>query len=96
VQVYQGKACLNTIQISALLALDTRRALDRASTSVKSLDEQCCDVQAVFGDIQHSGGKPKKIYKPQYHLAKTLKRIMCICFLHVILLHILFAYDFCT
>jgi hypothetical protein len=56
-QVYQGKACLNTIQISALLALDTRRALDRASTSVKSLDEQCCDVQAVFGDIQHSGGK---------------------------------------
>jgi hypothetical protein len=60
-KVYEGKACLNTIQISALLALDTRRALDRASNSVKSLDDQCCDVQAVFGDIQHSGGK--NVYK---------------------------------
>ncbi|KAG0598324.1 hypothetical protein M758_12G063600 [Ceratodon purpureus] len=56
-KVYDGKDCLNTIQISALLALDARRALDRAAKSVKSLDEQCCDVQAVFGDIQHSGGK---------------------------------------
>jgi hypothetical protein len=56
-KVYEGKACLNTIQISALLALDTRRTLDRAANSVKSLDEQCCDVMAVFGDIQHSGGK---------------------------------------
>lgn len=60
-KVYEGKACLNTIQISALLALDTRRALNRAANSVKSLDEQCCDVQAVFGDIQHSGGK--NVYK---------------------------------
>lgn len=55
-QVYEGKDCLNTIQISALLTLDAKRALDRAAKSVKSLDDQCCDVMAVFGDIQHSGG----------------------------------------
>lgn len=54
--MYKGEACLNTVQISALLAIDTRRALDRAANSVKSLDEQCCDVMAVFGDIEHSGG----------------------------------------
>jgi len=53
-KVYDGNDCLNTVQISALLALDTRRALDRAASSVKSLDEQCCPVMAVFGDIQHS------------------------------------------
>lgn len=52
--MYDGNDCLNTVQISALLALDTRRALDRAASSVKSLDEQCCPVMAVFGDIQHS------------------------------------------
>lgn len=56
VQVYRGEVCLNTVQISALLALDTRRALDRAAKSVKALDEQCCAVMAVFGDIQHSAG----------------------------------------
>ncbi|XP_024362075.1 uncharacterized protein [Physcomitrium patens] len=56
-KVYEGKDCLNTIQISALLTLDAKRALDRAAKSVKSLDDQCCDVMAVFGDIQHSGGK---------------------------------------
>ena len=56
-QVYKGLHCLNSVQISALLALDTRRALDRAAKSVKALDEQCCSVMAVFGDIQHSLGK---------------------------------------
>lgn len=56
-KVYRGESCLNAVQISALLALDTRRALDRAAASVKSLDEQCCAVMAVFGDIQHSAGK---------------------------------------
>jgi hypothetical protein len=56
-KVYKGLQCLNTVQISALLALDTRRALDRAAKSVKALDEQCCSVMAVFGDIQHSAGK---------------------------------------
>ncbi|KAG0623629.1 hypothetical protein M758_3G189300 [Ceratodon purpureus] len=56
-KVYKGLQCLNTVQISALLALDTRRALDRAAKSVKALDEQCCSVMAVFGDIQHSSGK---------------------------------------
>lgn len=56
-KVYRGEVCLNTVQISALLALDTRRALDRAAKSVKALDEQCCAVMAVFGDIQHSAGK---------------------------------------
>lgn len=56
-KVYKGEDCLNTVQISALLALDTRRALDRAAKSVKALDEQCCSVMAVFGDIQHSAGK---------------------------------------
>jgi hypothetical protein len=52
-----GLQCLNTVQISALLALDTRRALDRAAKSVKTLDAQCCSVMAVFGDIQHSSGQ---------------------------------------
>lgn len=55
-QVYNGKSCLNTVQISALLALDARRDLNRAAHYVKVLDELCCDVAAVCGDIQHSGG----------------------------------------
>lgn len=64
-QVYRGEVCLNTVQISALLALDTRRALDRAAKSVKALDEQCCAVMAVFGDIQHSAGN--QIITPLMH-----------------------------
>lgn len=55
-QVYEGKSCVNTIQMSALLTFDAKRDLDRAAHYVKSLDEQCCDVMAVFADIQHSGG----------------------------------------
>lgn len=35
------QVCLNTVQINALLALDTRRALDRAAKSVKALDGHC-------------------------------------------------------
>jgi hypothetical protein len=56
-KVYEGKSCVNTIQMSALLTFDAKRDLDRAAHYVKSLDEQCCDVMAVFADIQHSGGK---------------------------------------
>jgi glycerol-3-phosphate responsive antiterminator len=56
-QVYKGEDCLNSVQISALLTVDTKRALDRAANSVASLDDQCCEVMAVFGDIQHSTGK---------------------------------------
>jgi hypothetical protein len=55
--VYKGEDCLNSVQISALLTVDTKRALDRAANSVASLDDQCCEVMAVFGDIQHSTGK---------------------------------------
>lgn len=55
-KVRDGKSCLNNVQISALLALDARRALDRAANDVKSLDDQCCPIMSVFGDIQHSSG----------------------------------------
>ncbi|KAH8934987.1 hypothetical protein BDL97_17G008200 [Sphagnum fallax] len=55
-KVYKGEDCLNSVQISALLTVDTKRALDRAANSVASLDDQCCEVMAVFGDIQHSTG----------------------------------------
>ncbi|CAK9866040.1 unnamed protein product [Sphagnum jensenii] len=55
-KVYKGEECLNNFQISALLALDAKRVLDRAANSVASLDDLCCSVMAVFGDIQHSAG----------------------------------------
>ncbi|BBN11209.1 hypothetical protein MPTK1_5g10000 [Marchantia polymorpha subsp. ruderalis] len=59
-KVYKGEDCLNNLQITALLALDAQRALDRAAENVKPLDDFCCSVQAVFADVQHSVGSADK------------------------------------
>ncbi|KAG6547784.1 hypothetical protein Mapa_010597 [Marchantia paleacea] len=59
-KVYKGENCLNNLQITALLAVDAQRALDRAAENVKPLDDFCCSVQAVFADVQHSVGSVDK------------------------------------
>lgn len=53
-KVYKGDTCLWDIQITTLLTLDGQRDLTRAGEDLQGLDEFCCEVQAVFADIQHS------------------------------------------
>jgi len=53
-KVYSNETCLWDIQITSLLVLDSKRALDKAAESVEPLDDFCCDLQAVFADVQHS------------------------------------------
>ncbi|CAM6098696.1 unnamed protein product [Calypogeia fissa] len=60
-KVYKGEQCLWDIQITALLTLDAKRALNKVTESVEGLEDLCCDVQAVFADIQHSIGPKKSV-----------------------------------
>ncbi|KAL3678739.1 hypothetical protein R1sor_021695 [Riccia sorocarpa] len=71
-KVYKGDKCLNNLQISGLLLLDSKRALDRASESVKPLNDFCCSVQAVFADIQHASGAAKDF--PERDLRKVIEK----------------------
>ncbi|GJP73670.1 hypothetical protein CLOP_g4365, partial [Closterium sp. NIES-67] len=58
-KLYRGEACLNDLQINTLLALDARRYLLRAGESVKTLDNFCCNVQAVFADVAFTHAKTR-------------------------------------
>lgn len=60
-KVYSGETCLWDIQITTLLTLDGQRALTKAGEDLQGLDNFCCDVQAVFADIQHSLGGSKSV-----------------------------------
>eukprot|EP00850_Spirogloea_muscicola_P016113 SM000128S26246 [mRNA] locus=s128:390531:391396:+ [translate_table: standard] len=54
--VYEGKECLNDLQINALLALDARRYLNYAYKAAHALDDWCCEVQAVFAELAFAAG----------------------------------------
>ncbi|KAL2609797.1 hypothetical protein R1flu_028370 [Riccia fluitans] len=71
-KVYKGEDCLNNIQISGLLLLDAKRALDRAAEHVKPLNDFCCKVQAIFADIQHSSGAAKDF--PEEDMRQVIER----------------------
>eukprot|EP00850_Spirogloea_muscicola_P003759 SM000015S01259 [mRNA] locus=s15:822562:823843:- [translate_table: standard] len=55
-KVYEGKECLNDLQINALLALDARRYLNYAYKAAHALDDWCCEVQAVFAELAFAAG----------------------------------------
>lgn len=56
-KVLKGEQCLNDAQITALLAADTKRKLDRAAKDVHNFNDLCCDVQAVLADLEWSMGQ---------------------------------------
>jgi GH24 family phage-related lysozyme (muramidase) len=60
-KVYSGDSCLWDIQITTLATLDAQRALKQAAEAVEPLDDFCCEVQAVFVDIQLSIGASKSL-----------------------------------
>ncbi|KAL2649409.1 hypothetical protein R1flu_017537 [Riccia fluitans] len=55
-RVYKGEECLTDMQITGLLAVDAKRALNRAAENVNGLNKFCCSLRAVFADIQHTVG----------------------------------------
>jgi hypothetical protein len=58
--VYNGEECLNNIQITALLTISVKRALDEAAECVKALDNFSCDIQV--SQIAASGLLPLLVF----------------------------------
>ncbi|GBG88992.1 hypothetical protein CBR_g48602 [Chara braunii] len=56
-KLYRGGQCLNDFQITALLAIDVKRALDRVAGCVRNLDDICCDVQSALADVMFAVGE---------------------------------------
>ncbi|KAL3695900.1 hypothetical protein R1sor_009976 [Riccia sorocarpa] len=72
-RVYKGDQRLNHMQISGLLILDAKRALDRAGENIKRLDDFCCSMKAVFADIQHTAGSTEKF--PRQDIEEVINKV---------------------
>lgn len=62
-KVLDGKQCLNNFQITALLVLTTKRALDLAASKAQALDNWCCDIQKVFADLALTSGNKTSLWE---------------------------------
>ncbi|KAL2607755.1 hypothetical protein R1flu_026328 [Riccia fluitans] len=72
-RVYKGEKELNSMQITELLLLDAKRALDRVGENIQRLDQFCCSMKAVFADIQHTAGSTDKF--PRDDVNEVIERV---------------------
>ncbi|KAL2607761.1 hypothetical protein R1flu_026334 [Riccia fluitans] len=72
-KVYDGEIRLDNMQISELLVFDAWRALDRTRQNIKRLDNFCCQMRAIFADIQHTAGSTDRF--PRDDINEVIEKV---------------------
>ncbi|KAL2642378.1 hypothetical protein R1flu_009965 [Riccia fluitans] len=72
-KVYKGEQRLEGMEITELLILDAKRALDRVGENIKRLENFSCEMKAVFADIQHTAGSAEKF--PREDIDQVIEKV---------------------
>ncbi|KAL3700894.1 hypothetical protein R1sor_018916 [Riccia sorocarpa] len=71
-KVYNGDIGLTELEISGLLILDADRDLERIEQTEGRFKDLCCQVRAVFADIQHTAPSAEEF--PREDLDQVIER----------------------